>query len=238
VEELSEQEWRDLHVSFVAQVVYNLDRRMVQKCWKSRGIALNLDGSDKDSFRPGIKGLTTAFPAPLPEIDQVQVDQDHSIECKTAQPDYDVLDAQGRPEDRKAMEAGEAPSDVAGKRKRRKDRVRNDDDDSKKKRRKGCDDDDDNNHDDNDDNDDDDDEDPGKVWEVEGEELYEVAAILNKRMVKGKVQYQIKWKGHEETTWEAVSALAEAPDILNKFRRDARAQNQRVLREEENDPTD
>ena len=45
----------------------------------------------------------------------------------------------------------------------------------------------------------------GKKKEVEtipepevGEEEYEVEKCVDKRMVKGKVQYLIKWKGFEE----------------------------------------
>ena len=38
------------------------------------------------------------------------------------------------------------------------------------------------------------------------EEEYTVEAVLAKRVVKGKPQYKVKWKGYDETeaTWEPV----------------------------------
>ena len=40
-------------------------------------------------------------------------------------------------------------------------------------------------------------------------EEYEVEFIVDKRVLKGKVEYQVKWKGweHDDNTWEPVGNL-------------------------------
>ncbi|XP_045458397.1 chromobox protein homolog 1-like [Melitaea cinxia] len=48
-----------------------------------------------------------------------------------------------------------------------------------------------------------------QVHNSSSEEEYEVEKVLNKRTVKGKVQYLLKWKGckEEESTWERKENL-------------------------------
>ena len=43
----------------------------------------------------------------------------------------------------------------------------------------------------------------------EAEDEYEVEFIVDKRVLKGKVEYQVKWKGweHDDNTWEPVGNL-------------------------------
>ena len=42
---------------------------------------------------------------------------------------------------------------------------------------------------------------------IEGQEEYKVKAILDKKVKQNGVQYRVKWKGYEETTWEPMSNL-------------------------------
>ena len=43
----------------------------------------------------------------------------------------------------------------------------------------------------------------------DAEDEYEVEFIVDKRVLKGKVEYQVKWKGwdHDDNTWEPVGNL-------------------------------
>ena len=42
---------------------------------------------------------------------------------------------------------------------------------------------------------------------IKGQEEYEVEAILDKKVKQNGVQYRVKWKGYEETTWEPTRTL-------------------------------
>lgn len=54
--------------------------------------------------------------------------------------------------------------------------------------------------------------------EVDGLEEYEVQSILDSRMVRGRIQYLVEWKGYgpEERTWEPVSNL-NCPVLVDLF---------------------
>ena len=39
------------------------------------------------------------------------------------------------------------------------------------------------------------------------ENVYQVERVLNVRKQKGKLEFEIKWMGYEETTWEQKTNL-------------------------------
>ena len=57
-----------------------------------------------------------------------------------------------------------------------------------------------------------------KKGELE-ENFYEVEKILDRRKIKGKFQYLIKWKGYSlsESTWEPISHLQYVKEIVDQF---------------------
>ena len=48
---------------------------------------------------------------------------------------------------------------------------------------------------------------------------YEVDAIIDSHIYKGKLQYLVHWKGYDksERTWEPVSNLKNSPEIVEQF---------------------
>ena len=49
--------------------------------------------------------------------------------------------------------------------------------------------------------------------------FYEVEKIIDRRIVKGKKEYLIKWKGYPESqsTWEPISHLTNIKDMVKEF---------------------
>jgi len=56
--------------------------------------------------------------------------------------------------------------------------------------------------------------------ESEEDEEYEVESIVEKKVVRGKTKYLVKWKGYdkdEDRTWEPKANLAGSEDLIKKF---------------------
>jgi len=57
---------------------------------------------------------------------------------------------------------------------------------------------------------------------IEGEEEWEVERILNKRKVRGKDKYLVRWKGFtaESDTWEGRENLENAKEVIEEFEKE------------------
>jgi len=62
---------------------------------------------------------------------------------------------------------------------------------------------------------------PPKLVIIEGEEEFEVEKIINKRTVRGKEKFLVRWKGYtaEEDTWENKENLENAKELVEEFER-------------------
>jgi len=58
-----------------------------------------------------------------------------------------------------------------------------------------------------------------KLVIIEGEEEFEIEKILNKRTVRGKEKFLVRWKGYmaEEDTWENRENLKNAKELVEEF---------------------
>jgi len=80
---------------------------------------------------------------------------------------------------------------------------------------------------------------PPKPVIIEGEEEFEVERILNKRVVRGKEKFLVRWKGYtaEEDTWENRENLENTKELVEEFEREygeeAEELRQQELEEEE-----
>ena len=63
---------------------------------------------------------------------------------------------------------------------------------------------------------------PPKPVIIKGEEEFEVEKILNKRTVRGKEKFLVRWKGYtaEEDTWESRENLENAKELVKEFERE------------------
>jgi len=59
---------------------------------------------------------------------------------------------------------------------------------------------------------------------VERERKYKVEKILNRRDVRGKPKYLVRWKGYiaEEDTWKRLENLGNTMNLAEKFKKDIR----------------
>jgi len=75
---------------------------------------------------------------------------------------------------------------------------------------------------------------PPKPVIIEGEEEFEVEKILNKRMVRGKEKFLVRWKGYtaEEDTWESRENLENAEELVKEFERKYGEEAEELRRQE------
>jgi len=69
---------------------------------------------------------------------------------------------------------------------------------------------------------------------IEGEKEWEVEKILNKRRIRGKDKFLVRWKGFttEGDTWESRENLQNAGESLREFEEEYRKDNREVRRQE------
>jgi len=62
---------------------------------------------------------------------------------------------------------------------------------------------------------------PPKPVIIKEEEEFEVEKIINKRTVRGKEKFLVRWKGYiaEENTWESRENLENAKELVEEFER-------------------
>ena len=62
---------------------------------------------------------------------------------------------------------------------------------------------------------------PPKLVIIEGEEEFEVEKIINKRTVREKEKFLVRWKRYmaEEDTWESRENLENAKELVEEFER-------------------
>ena len=72
---------------------------------------------------------------------------------------------------------------------------------------------------------------------IEGEEEWEVEKIMNKRKVRGRDKYLVRWKGctAEEDTWESRENLKNAMELVEEFEREYRREEEEEVRWQEAD---
>jgi len=65
---------------------------------------------------------------------------------------------------------------------------------------------------------------PPKLVIIEGEEEFKVEKILNKRTIKGKEKFLVRWKDYtvEKDTWENRENLENAKELVEEFEREYR----------------
>jgi len=65
---------------------------------------------------------------------------------------------------------------------------------------------------------------PPKPVIIKGEKEFEVEKILNKRTIRGKKKFLVRWKDYtvEEDTWESRKNLENAKELVEEFKREYR----------------
>ena len=71
---------------------------------------------------------------------------------------------------------------------------------------------------------------PPKPVIIEGEEEFEVEKILNKRTIRGKEKFLVRWKDYmaEEDTWESRENLENAKELVEEFKREYREEVEKL----------
>jgi len=70
---------------------------------------------------------------------------------------------------------------------------------------------------------------------IKGEEEWEVEKIMNKRQVRGRDKYLVRWKGcmAEEDTWESRENLKNASDLVEEFEKEYGREEEEEARQQE-----
>ena len=70
---------------------------------------------------------------------------------------------------------------------------------------------------------------------IEGEEEWEVERIMNKRKIRGRDKYLVRWKGctAEEDTWESKENLKNAMELVEEFEKGYRREEEEEVRRQE-----
>jgi len=74
-----------------------------------------------------------------------------------------------------------------------------------------------------------------KLVIIEGEKEFEMEKILNKRTVKGKEKFLVRWEGYtaEEDTWENRENLENAKELVEKFEREYGEEAEKLRQQEQ-----
>ena len=69
---------------------------------------------------------------------------------------------------------------------------------------------------------------------IEGEEEWKVEKILNKRKVRGKDKYLVRWKRFtaEGDTWESRENLENAKELVEEFEKEYERDNREIRKQE------
>ena len=70
---------------------------------------------------------------------------------------------------------------------------------------------------------------------IEGEEEFEVEKISNKKIVRGKEKFLVRWKGYtaEEDTWENKENLENAKELVEEFKKEYREEVEELRQQEQ-----
>jgi len=73
-----------------------------------------------------------------------------------------------------------------------------------------------------------------KLVIIEGEEEFKVEKILNKRIVRGREKFLVRWKEYtaEEDTWESRENLENAKELVEEFEREYREEAEELRQQE------
>jgi len=76
---------------------------------------------------------------------------------------------------------------------------------------------------------------PPKLVIIKGEEEFKVEKIINKRTVRGKEKFLVRWKGYtvEEDTWENRENLKNAKELVEEFEKIYREEVEELRRQEQ-----
>jgi len=76
---------------------------------------------------------------------------------------------------------------------------------------------------------------PPKLVIIKGKKEFEVEKILNKRTVRGKEKFLVRWKGYMagENTWENRKNLENAKELVEEFKREHGEEVEELRRQEQ-----